>query len=71
MISIDIKDDEVLEKAINRFKRNVSKEGIITEVRKRQYFVKPSALKHERNKKLKRKIARKKLKAVKNFKEDK
>lgn len=67
MITINLKDDEGLEKAINRFKKSVMKEGIITEVRKRQYFVKPSAQKHEKNKKLKRKLARKILKTSKDY----
>lgn len=67
MISIQVRDDEALEKAINRFKKSVIKEGVIAEVKNRKYFVKPSLTKHIQNKKLKRKMALKKNKAVKDY----
>lgn len=59
MAHIDVYDDENLEKAIKRFKRKVEKEGIIREFKKRQYFEKPSAKKHEANKARKRKELKK------------
>ena len=36
--SIVIGDEELLEKAIKRFKRQVEKEGIIREWKKREFF---------------------------------
>jgi small subunit ribosomal protein S21 len=55
LANIQLYDDEILEKAISRFKRLVEKEGIIREFKKRQNFQKPSALKHELNKTRRRK----------------
>ncbi|MBI9097482.1 MAG: 30S ribosomal protein S21 [Spirochaetaceae bacterium] len=55
MANIEVYDDENLEKAIKRFKNKVEKEGIIREFKKRQYFLKPSAKKHEQNKSRRRK----------------
>ncbi|MBI9097618.1 MAG: 30S ribosomal protein S21 [Spirochaetaceae bacterium] len=55
MANIRLYDDENLEKAIGRFKRLVEKEGIIREYKKKQYFQKPSALKHIQKKSLRRK----------------
>ena len=44
MASIVIDDSENLEKAIKRFKRQVEKEGIIREWKKREYYEKPSTI---------------------------
>lgn len=55
MAKIKLHDDEILEKALNRFKKMVEKEGIVREFKKRQYFQKPSAIKHELNKSRRRK----------------
>jgi len=41
---IIVDDNEVLEKAIKRFKRLVEKEGIIREFKKREYYEKPSTI---------------------------
>lgn len=59
MAKIKIKDGESIEKALRRFNREVMDEGIIDEVRKRQYYEKPSETKkrEEAEKKLKIKIA--------------
>ncbi|MBI9097112.1 MAG: 30S ribosomal protein S21 [Spirochaetaceae bacterium] len=59
MAHIDVYHDEDLEKAIKRFKRKVEKEGIIREFKKRQYFRKPSILKHEQKKERVRKELKK------------
>jgi small subunit ribosomal protein S21 len=50
-----IDSDEELEKAIKRFKRQVEKEGIIREWKKREYYEKPSAIKTRKEKTTKRK----------------
>ena len=55
MIAVVFKEDENLDKGINRFKKKVITEGILSEVKKREYFQKPSKLKHERNKSVRRK----------------
>ncbi len=59
MAHIEIYDDEPLEKALKRFKRKVEKEGIIREFKKRQYYQKPSAKRHEQEKSRQRKELKK------------
>jgi len=42
MPGIRIKDGESFENALRRFKKQVEKTGILSEVRKREHFEKPS-----------------------------
>lgn len=42
MTSIRIRDGESFEGALKRFKKMVEKSGVITELRKREYYEKPS-----------------------------
>ncbi len=67
--SIVIGDDEVLEKALKRFKRMVEKEGIIREWKRREYFEKPSTIKNRKRKALERKRLKKqrKLNSMRNY----
>jgi small subunit ribosomal protein S21 len=37
-----VKDEESFENALRRFKRKCEKAGVLTELKKRQYFEKPS-----------------------------
>ena len=53
---IKVREDESLENALRRFKRKCEKSGILTEIKKRQHFEKPSV-----RKKRKALAARKKL----------
>lgn len=39
---VHVREDESFENALRRFKRKVEKAGILTELRKRQHFEKPS-----------------------------
>ena len=66
MARILVDDSENLEKAIKRFKRMVEKEGIIREYKKREYFVKPSAINHQKKTTLERKLLNKRRKTDKN-----
>ncbi|MBR0461351.1 MAG: 30S ribosomal protein S21 [Erysipelotrichaceae bacterium] len=54
MSKIIVKENEQLDDALRRFKRQVSRNGTLLEVRKREYYVKPGI-----KKKLKREAARK------------
>jgi len=62
-------EDEVLERAIKRFKRIVEKEGIIREWKRREYFEKPSTIRNRKKKALIRKRMKKqrKLNMMKNY----
>lgn len=51
-----IVEDENLERAIRKFRKEVGKENIIQETRDRKYFEKPSAKKHQKKVSLKRKL---------------
>ncbi|EEG29073.1 ribosomal protein S21 [[Clostridium] methylpentosum DSM 5476] len=42
MAEIRVKDNESLDSALRRFKRSCAKSGIISEVRKREHYEKPS-----------------------------
>lgn len=42
MSEVVIKDNESLDNALRRFKRNCAKAGIMQEVRKREHYEKPS-----------------------------
>ena len=59
MAHIIIDDNEVLEKAIKRFKRMVEREGIIREFKKREYFEKPSTILNRKKKAIARKLMKK------------
>ena len=54
MARVVVKENEQLDDALRRFKRQVSRNGTLLEVRKREYYVKPGV-----KKKLKREAARK------------
>ncbi|MBN2441045.1 MAG: 30S ribosomal protein S21 [Spirochaetales bacterium] len=62
MAYVIVNSEEELEKAIKRFKRQVEKEGIIREWKKREYFEKPSTIRSRRKKALKRKQMKKQRK---------
>jgi len=42
MSNVTVRDNESLDSAIRRFKRNCAKSGIMQEVRKREHYEKPS-----------------------------
>ena len=63
MATINVDDNENLEKALKRFKRMVEREGIIREYKKREYYEKPSTILNRKNKSLARKLLKKKHKS--------
>lgn len=42
MISVNVKENESIEKALKRFKKKFERAGVIRELRSRTYFEKPS-----------------------------
>ena len=54
MPKVVLKENEVLDDALRRFKRQVSRNGTLADARKREYYVKPGV-----KKKLKAEAARK------------
>jgi small subunit ribosomal protein S21 len=56
---VHVREDESFENALRRFKRKVEKAGILTELRKRQHFEKPSVKRKRKAVQAKKKMARK------------
>ena len=50
-----VKENETIEDALRRFKRDVSRSGTLAEARKREYYVKPSISKKIKQKENKKK----------------
>ncbi|NLO46030.1 MAG: 30S ribosomal protein S21 [Clostridiales bacterium] len=49
MSQIKLKENESLDSALKRFKRQTSRDGIIQEVRKREHYEKPSVRKKKKS----------------------
>jgi len=49
MSEVVIKDNETLDNALRRFKRNCQKAGIMGEIRKREHYDKPSVKKKKKS----------------------
>ncbi|MDR1928482.1 MAG: 30S ribosomal protein S21 [Endomicrobium sp.] len=62
MVNIKIRENESIEEAIRRFKRECERNGVMQEIKKREFYKSPSVLKKERIAETKRKIRRKMLK---------
>jgi small subunit ribosomal protein S21 len=56
---VQVREDESFESALRRFKRKVEKSGVLTELRKRQHFEKPSVKRKRKDAQAKKKIQRK------------
>ncbi|MDR2079561.1 MAG: 30S ribosomal protein S21 [Treponema sp.] len=67
MAHIIVDDNEMLEKAIKRFKRMVEKEGIIREYKKREYYEKPSTVLNRKKKAIQRKLLKKSRKGKSDY----
>ncbi len=55
MSSVKVKDNESLEHALRRFKRECSKAGVMSEVKKRRHYEKPSVRRKKKAEAAKRK----------------
>ncbi len=42
MVKILIKDGELMDRALKRFKRKVEQAGVLKEIKKREFYIKPS-----------------------------
>ncbi len=56
---VHVRDDESFESALRRFKRKVEKSGVLTELRKRQHYEKPSVKRKRKAMQAKKKMMRK------------
>lgn len=56
---VQVREEESFENALRRFKRKVEKSGILTELRKRQHFEKPSVKRKRKAIQARKKMMRK------------
>ncbi|MDX1997554.1 MAG: 30S ribosomal protein S21 [Thermoanaerobaculia bacterium] len=56
---VQVREDESFENALRRFKRKVEKAGVLTELKKRQHFEKPSVKRKRKTLQAKKKVLRK------------
>ncbi|MBI2620991.1 30S ribosomal protein S21 [candidate division WWE3 bacterium] len=61
MTRIKVRYGESLEQALRRFNREVQREGILKELRKREFFEKPSEVKARKRKERDRRLSFEKL----------
>lgn len=59
MSEIKIKDNESLDNALRRFKRQCAKSGVLSEVRKREHYEKPSVKRKKKSEAARRKNTKK------------
>ena len=55
---VQVRDNESFEKTLKRFQKQVKKEGITTDLKRKRYHLKPSERKHQRKLSQKRKQRR-------------
>ncbi len=58
MVEVKLRDGEQLERALRRFKKKWERAGILREVRRKSFYVKPSDEKRVARKKTMRRLAR-------------
>ncbi|MEE9562170.1 MAG: 30S ribosomal protein S21 [Thermoanaerobaculia bacterium] len=56
---VTVREDEPFENALRRFKRKCEKSGILTELKKRQHFEKPSVKRKRKAMQARKKVLRK------------
>jgi len=56
---VQVRDDESFESAMRRFKRKCEKSGILTELKKRQHYEKPSVKRKRKEVQARKKMTRK------------
>lgn len=56
---VTVREEESFENAMRRFKRKCEKSGILTELKKRQHYEKPSIKRKRKNIQARKKILRK------------
>jgi small subunit ribosomal protein S21 len=66
MVFVKIRDSESIEEALRRFKRECERNGILKEIRRREYFTAPSVRRKLRTQELQRKLRRLKRRRNRN-----
>ena len=58
MIEVTLKDGEQIEHALRRFKKKWERAGVLRELRKKAFYIKPSIVKRVEREKTMRRVAR-------------
>ncbi|MFA4858513.1 MAG: 30S ribosomal protein S21 [Candidatus Margulisiibacteriota bacterium] len=58
MVQVNVRKDEDLDRVLRKFKSKLRREGVIDELKKREYYEKPSQQRRKREEKAKRKEVR-------------
>lgn len=58
MSEVKVRDNEFLESALKRFKRECAKSGVLAEVRKREHYEKPSVRRKKKSEAARRRKSR-------------
>ena len=59
MLGVRVKDNEPIEGALKRFKKECEKAGLLTEIKKREHFEKPSMVRKKKDTAARRKREKK------------
>jgi small subunit ribosomal protein S21 len=51
---VRVRENETIERALKRFKSKYEKEGILAEIKKREFYIKPSELRKKKSMRLAR-----------------
>lgn len=62
MVNIRVREGESIEEAIRRFKRECERNGIMQEIKKREFYRAPSVVRKEKLAEAKRKMRRRMMK---------
>jgi len=60
MVEVEKRKDESIDKVLKKFKTRMRREGILDEIRKREYYEKPSQVRRKSLEKAKRREVRRK-----------
>ena len=58
MIEVTVKDGEQIEHALRRFKKKWERAGVLRELRRKAFYIKPSVIKRVEREKTMRRVAR-------------
>lgn len=69
MLRVELKESETIDSALKRFKKEVEKDGILTEEKKHRFYEKPSETRKKKMSAVKRKIQKKmrKMKSMNRY----
>lgn len=58
MATVNVRENQNIEGAVKKFRSEVEKEGILTTLKSKRHFMKPSRVKYEHRKKLEYKLSK-------------